>query len=366
MNKHLRLIFAIITAAALIILFSACQGEKPSPSSGPAPTATPVLTGVLTTQVVQPIGASTEQPIPTHAAPLKIEFPNQDDQPQSIWRPPLYQVPFALSPFDHFYFSRPIAVDKVNWPLADYKYGDFFPDRPNIIHTGVDIDAPAGTPVLAAAPGQVMWAGYGYASGTEDPNDPYGDAVSIRHDFGWNGRKLTTVYAHMSRVDVVSGQFVQAGQQIGIVGSTGATTGPHLHFEVRLEDTSKYFSTRNPELWLAPPEGWGLLVGRVLKNDGAVLIGQVVTARSLSTNKTYSSRTYAPLLTVPDDYYKENVVIADLPAGFYEVTIDYDKNRYSTIIQVHPGSVSFFIFQGDKAFRFDPPQVFSPSAWLGN
>lgn len=87
------------------------------------------------------------------------------------------------------------------------------------VHTGVDLGAAAGTPIRAAAAGTVVVAG---------PMGGYGNAVDIRHADG-----TTTRYAHQSRLLVRAGQQVAAGQVIGLVGSTGASTGPHLHFEVR-------------------------------------------------------------------------------------------------------------------------------------
>jgi murein DD-endopeptidase MepM/ murein hydrolase activator NlpD len=90
-------------------------------------------------------------------------------------------------------------------------------------HAGVDISAPKGTEVDAAGDGVVIWAGR---------ESGYGNEIVIDHGSG-----LTTVYAHLSRVDVLPGQEVTAGTPIGAVGTTGRTTGPHLHYEVRLHDT---------------------------------------------------------------------------------------------------------------------------------
>jgi len=87
------------------------------------------------------------------------------------------------------------------------------------MHTGLDIAAATGTPIRAAAAGRVVHAG---AMGG------YGLTVEIAHGGG-----TTTRYAHQLRVLVVTGQSVATGQVIGLVGSTGASTGPHLHFEVR-------------------------------------------------------------------------------------------------------------------------------------
>lgn len=85
-------------------------------------------------------------------------------------------------------------------------------------HTGIDIAAPRGTPILASAGGRVRFAGYRAA---------YGNTVEIDH-----GNGLVTRYAHAARVLVRPGQVVLPRQAVALVGSTGRSTGPHLHFEV--------------------------------------------------------------------------------------------------------------------------------------
>jgi murein DD-endopeptidase MepM/ murein hydrolase activator NlpD len=87
-------------------------------------------------------------------------------------------------------------------------------------HEGIDIAAAQGTPIRAAASGTVTFAGQ--MSG-------YGNVVIVSHDGG-----LQTRYAHQSAMSVTAGQTVAAGEVIGAVGATGEATGPHLHFEVRL------------------------------------------------------------------------------------------------------------------------------------
>jgi murein DD-endopeptidase MepM/ murein hydrolase activator NlpD len=89
----------------------------------------------------------------------------------------------------------------------------------NSFHTGVDLIAPPGTPVVAAAGGMVSAAGF---------MPEYGNIVDIDHDNG-----LTSRYAHLSKILVKVGDVVMKGQKVALVGSTGRTTGPHLHFEVR-------------------------------------------------------------------------------------------------------------------------------------
>jgi murein DD-endopeptidase MepM/ murein hydrolase activator NlpD len=85
-------------------------------------------------------------------------------------------------------------------------------------HAGVDLKAASGTPIVAAADGRVVGAGW---------RGGYGQLVSIAHAGG-----IETMYGHMSRIAARAGETVRQGQVIGYVGSTGLSTGPHLHFEV--------------------------------------------------------------------------------------------------------------------------------------
>lgn len=115
---------------------------------------------------------------------------------------------------------------KMAWPLPGHKtissnYG--YRIRPNYgtrqFHGGIDIPAPYGTSILAAAAGTVVLAGY---------NGSYGNCIIISH-----GKSIWTLYGHQSSLLVKNGQRVSAKQKIGKVGSTGNSTGNHLHFEVR-------------------------------------------------------------------------------------------------------------------------------------
>ena len=92
--------------------------------------------------------------------------------------------------------------------------------RRNILHAGVDIAAPTGTPIVASRGGIVIHAGW---------INGYGHTVMIDHGGG-----VTTLYAHMSAYAVSSGQYIAQGGRVGLVGMTGTATGPHLHFEVRI------------------------------------------------------------------------------------------------------------------------------------
>ena len=130
--------------------------------------------------------------------------------------------------------SVKFSGEKFLWPLSGYytitsPYGyRIHPTlKVNKLHTGIDIDAPSGAPVLAANSGTVVLAGY---------NSGYGNYVIIDHGGGY-----ATLYAHASSLNVSKGQTVKKGQTIMKVGSTGFSTGPHLHFEILVNG-----STVNP------------------------------------------------------------------------------------------------------------------------
>jgi murein DD-endopeptidase MepM/ murein hydrolase activator NlpD len=138
-----------------------------------------------------------------------------------------YQRPWQLN-------TRPSI-----WPV-DGQLGSYFGERSDpfsgegAFHTGVDIRAPSGTPVHAAADGVVLRASF--VGG-------YGRLVVIDH-----GNGLQTYYAHLSRFAVVPGQEVRQGEVVGLVGSSGRATAPHLHYEVR-----EHGNPENPRYFLNRP-----------------------------------------------------------------------------------------------------------------
>jgi murein DD-endopeptidase MepM/ murein hydrolase activator NlpD len=111
----------------------------------------------------------------------------------------------------------PIALRRpVNAPITDR-----FGPRAGKFHTGIDFPAASGTPVYAAAGGCARFVG--------DAGDGFGTVVTIGH-----GSNTTSLYAHLSTATIARGACVPAGAMIGRVGTTGYSTGPHLHFEVRV------------------------------------------------------------------------------------------------------------------------------------
>lgn len=99
------------------------------------------------------------------------------------------------------------------------------------MHSGVDIGAATGQAIWAAKEGRVIFAGW---------KGGYGNTVIVQHE-----GNVATLYAHMSQIQAVDGEWVEQGELIGLIGSTGWSTGPHLHFETRVDGEPK-----NPELFL--------------------------------------------------------------------------------------------------------------------
>ena len=111
------------------------------------------------------------------------------------------------------------------WPVTGFISSSFgsrmspFGRGPQF-HKGLDISNRIGTPIIAPADGTVILAG---------PDGAYGNSVELNHGGG-----IVTKYAHMQRAIVKPGEWVKRGQVLGYIGLTGRTTGPHLHYEVRL------------------------------------------------------------------------------------------------------------------------------------
>jgi murein DD-endopeptidase MepM/ murein hydrolase activator NlpD len=125
--------------------------------------------------------------------------------------------------------ERERAVPSI-WPVEGESTDSFgvrgnpFGGGSSEFHPGQDIAAPRGTPVIAPADGVVIKA---------DWQNGYGQTVVIDH-----GNGLTTRYGHLSKIEVSAGQEIRRGEELGQVGSTGRSTGPHLHYEVRIGDVA--------------------------------------------------------------------------------------------------------------------------------
>jgi murein DD-endopeptidase MepM/ murein hydrolase activator NlpD len=137
--------------------------------------------------------------------------------------------------------SRDVEPVHLIWPAEGLRTGWWQEVRSGHLHPGVDVDGETGDPVWSAGKGTVIWAGP-----APDGYSGYGTVVQIDHGQGI-ASMYASMYAHLSRVDVEAGQFLDAGQQIGAMGTTGNVTGSHLHFEVTVGGQRV-----DPETWLPP------------------------------------------------------------------------------------------------------------------
>lgn len=171
----------------------------------------------------------------------------------------LNTVPTEASAAPKTIFERPTVSVPSIMPLSGARLTSGYGMREHPVlrkrarHNGIDLAAPTGTPVYATADGIV---------GRADWFSSYGLYISIDH-----GAQLETRYAHLSRLAVAAGDTVKAGEIIGYVGSTGRSTGPHLHYEVRVDGLAvnpiPYMKESAIQLQLAQEQEQGdLLEGR--------------------------------------------------------------------------------------------------------
>lgn len=171
-------------------------------------------------KVFSPSSSSSSNPASPNSlatAPIKVEFYN------NFLNPPIGErvspeLPPLSSP-EQYLPNSPQKFDGYIWP-AEGVFTSGYGMRWGRMHKGIDIAAPIGTPIVASAPGEVIVAGWN--------NGGYGNWVKLQHPDG-----SITLYAHNSKVLVQKGQEVDQGEPIAKMGSSGRSTGPHLHFEIQ-------------------------------------------------------------------------------------------------------------------------------------
>lgn len=251
----------------------------------------------------------------------------------------------------HFFLARPIGPANVDVVDPTYRYGSN-QGGARKTHHGVEFVNSQGTPVLAAANGTVIVAGNDTQTPYADFPVFYGNLVIIEHNFPGLDDPIFTVYGHLYEVQAEVGQQVSTGDQIGLVGFTGAAIGEHLHFEVRYGENS-YRTTRNPELWLQPhhDEGGqphGIIAGRLIDEYGGPIPGTAIRIDHLSPDgediqATYYVDSYADWTVNGDDIWQENFVLSNIPAGKYRVSF-VARGLQSYDVYVQPGMVTLITF----------------------
>jgi hypothetical protein len=238
-----------------------------------------------------------------------------------------------------------VPLDSNPFPDRVYPYGSTA-NGTREPHHGVEFPVPYGTPILAAADGVVFFAGSDEQESRFSPwENFYGNLVVVEHNA--NGQIFYTLYAHLSELDVETGQTVQTGDPLGKAGMSGAATGPHLHFEVRQGGTA-YTDTRNPALWLRPadPARNSALRGKVINRSGEPIYAHLnvqLLDESGRLLTQYDVETYAPEHN-PVPTADENFALGDLLPGRYRITLYASGKIWEQFVQVPPHQIAEVVF----------------------
>ncbi|AUT46074.1 M23 family metallopeptidase [Achromobacter sp. AONIH1] len=218
------------------------QLASAQPSVSTQPEASGVMDELFTDQT-PPTAASAEE-LGRQLDDIQVRLAQQSDN--------LKLLDAALTQRSADQARMPTAMPITDYPYLSSSYG--WRRNPvtgrSALHEGLDFSAPPGTPILAASGGVVLESKF---------HPGYGNMVEIDHGDG-----LITRYAHASSLLVKQGQLVDRGQQIARVGSTGRSTGPHLHFEVRLAG-----QPLDPRLFLGPQQNAPPAMARAAGTDSA-------------------------------------------------------------------------------------------------
>ena len=299
-------------------------------------TTTLTVSGVMTPAVI---------PTPTFTpAPRTVEVP--------------LDIPDYRQAQDHFWFARPLAAPYSGWGSYYYPYGTNARGQ-YFWHFGIDIQGAHGAPVLAVGDGRVIQAGPDTTSETQLGPWPdfYGQAVVIEHDQHWQDLPVYTLYGHVSQTLVQVGQPVKTGQEIARVGQLGVAIGPHLHLEIRL-GAGAYFDTRNPDLWLRPDPGYGVIAGRVVDYQNYFAPQQLITLHYVDDPKRFwrQTFTYPDNVVNSDDQYRETFTFADVPEGDYLLKTFFDGRQLTVPVTVREGATTFVLLR-----QTEPPLIPTPT-----
>jgi murein DD-endopeptidase MepM/ murein hydrolase activator NlpD len=251
----------------------------------------------------------------------------------------------------HGWLNRPFNYpdrDRIDltYPYASKGNGNL------AIHHGVEFPNPYGTPVLAAGPGEVVYAGNDEQKVFGPYDNFYGNLVILRHSGIFGGEDLFSLYGHLSTIQIHAGDFIQAGDIVGQVGTSGVADGSHLHFEVRY-GLNDYDRTINPILWFSPLMDQDLnqtstLAGMLIDFNGKPIPEASITLQKLDdegeVEKQYFFKTYAQDGVNANPVVRENFAMPDLIPGNYRLTY-LSGTLYERFFTLEPGMLGFIQLQ---------------------
>ena len=250
------------------------------------------------------------------------------------------------------WFRRPIAPKDNSFIDQTYRYGSTMGGNFQQ-HQGVEFNNPDGTPVLSIGSGRVVYAG---------PAEQGALTVTIRHDTTVTAKgrryRLFSSYYHNSALRAKVGQRVTRGVVIARVGNTGRATNDHLHLEISASpvDSIKYIVdstqrfppyTTNPELWIEPLQGTGIVAGQVFDSAGAPVPQARVygIAKREPAETPYSfAETYGDKAN-PHPLYGEHFAVSDVQPGTYVVGTEINGKKVFRTVVVEEGKLSWVVFK---------------------
>lgn len=287
-----------------------------------------------------------------------------------------YRIPALVSILTFFIFSNLSSQTfRLERPVPDniqshgnYLYGEPWFWAEGGAHRGLDIWVINDT-VYSASDGVVEFAAYD--PDNEDGYEPGGFGNYLRIRSTWNNKKLYIYYAHLIKPLVNTGNNIFPGQPIAISGTTGNSTGPHLHFEIRQNEW--YGTRRNPELWFSM-EGTGAIYGRVPNAEDNMRVNISPDPKPRPPYTTFSfALTYGFFdgTIGSDDVYNENYAIGDVRPGTYTITAL--NGDYIRTVTVNAGEIVNADDVTDTADDYTPlsfelfqnyPNPFNPSTTI--
>lgn len=330
-----------------MLVMVSCKAISLGPSANQAP-ATAEVTTVLATHTSVVASPTFESESPT----ATMEAVATQQQETSLKTPEDCNANVCLLD-GSFLLKVPIGDENRNVIDTANRYGTLR-RRKSDTYRGVQFLNSAGTPVYAAAAGDVVVAGNDSEVSYGPPLDTYGNLVIIKHSLPGISVPVYTLYAHLSKVSVKAEGDVKAGQQIGLVGSSGSVRGSTLYFEVRYGENS-YTATRNPELWLEPLVNdsgapMGALAGQVIDKQGNFVDVKNILLENLRTTSQGTLRPIYLKTYLDDDLsgqnpWDENFAAGYLPEGTYQIAFWYGPNRYQREVEVQPGKLTYVTFE---------------------